>query len=83
MDSSHINKKYSILDYLKIEIEIDNLNLNKSTIDIISNIVSRVGSPDYQKTPVFKKRNKLLKNSMFSNSTNNKFNNKNYTRYIL
>ena len=77
MDSSHINKKYSILDYLKIEIEIDNLNLNKSTIDIISNIVSRVGSPDYQKTPIFKKRNKLLKNSMFSNSTNNKFNNKN------
>lgn len=77
MDSSYNNKKYSILDYLKIEIEIDNLNLNKSTIDIISNIVSRVGSPDYQKTPVFKKRNKLLKNSMFSNSTNNKFNNKN------
>ena len=77
MNSLCINKKYDILDYLKIEIEIKDLNLNKTTVDIINNIVSRVGSPDYQKTPVFKKRNKLLKNSMFYNLTNNKYNNKN------
>lgn len=69
MDSSYDNKKYDILDYLKFEIELDDLKLNKSTIDIINNIVYRVGSPDYQKTPVFKKKNKGLKSSMFSNYT--------------
>lgn len=73
MDSSYNNKKYSILDYLKFEIEIDDLNLNKLTLDIINNIVSKVGSPDYQKTPVFKKRNKLPKqNNMLLKINNNR-----------
>lgn len=67
MDSSQDNKKYDILDYLKFEIELDDLQLNKSTIDIINNIVCKVGSPDYQKTPIFKKKHKGLKTSMFSN----------------
>ena len=73
MDSSYNNKKYTILDYLKFEIEINDFNLNKLTLDIINNIVSKVGSPDYQKTPVFKKRNKLPKqNNMLLKINNNK-----------
>jgi hypothetical protein len=48
--------KYTLKDFNEIMFNGFNLVLPDSTIDIISKLAQEVGSPDYVKTPVFKKR---------------------------
>ena len=53
--SQSINR-YNLSFYHKIE---DNGNLeeiNENTIQLINNLAKRVGAPNYQKTPIFKKK---------------------------
>jgi hypothetical protein len=48
--------KYTLKDFNEIMFNGFNLDLPLSTIEIISKLAQEVGSPDYVKTPVFKKR---------------------------
>jgi len=52
--------KYTLEDFSKIAFNGFDFNLPKETIDIISDLSRQVGSPNYVKTPVFKKRDSTL-----------------------
>jgi hypothetical protein len=53
--------KYSLKDFNDIAFNGFNLELSPAVIEIISKLAQEVGSPDYVKTPVFKKRENPMK----------------------
>lgn len=53
---------YSLKDYTNISFDGFNYNLPEETIQIISGLSLEVGSPSYIKTPVFRKRENIVKN---------------------
>lgn len=53
--------RYSIVDFNSILFNGFDLTLSDETVKIISELAKQVGSPDYVKTPVFKKRENPLK----------------------
>jgi hypothetical protein len=53
--------KYTLKDFNDIAFNGFNLNLSDDVIRIISGLAHEVGSPDYVKTPVFKKRENPMK----------------------
>jgi hypothetical protein len=53
--------KYTIVDFNSILFNGFDLTLSDETVKIISELAKQVGSPDYVKTPVFKKRENPLK----------------------
>jgi hypothetical protein len=55
--------RYTLNDYKKISFDGFDFKLPEETINIISNLALKVGSPSYVKTPVFQKRNNNLKTS--------------------
>ena len=63
-------KCYSLEDFNAIMFNGFNYELDDSTIQIISKIAKQVGSPDYVKTPVFKKKEDVPRFANL-NSTNN------------
>lgn len=50
--------QYTLLDYDNIQNEMTIDELDISVISIINQIATRVGAPNYQKTPIFKKKDK-------------------------
>ena len=54
-----MTKYYHLEDFNNIMLNGFNYELDESTIQIISKIAKQVGSPDYVKTPVFKKKEVL------------------------
>jgi hypothetical protein len=48
--------QYTLQDFQNYSKEINNVNLDNDIIKIINEIAQRVGAPEYQKTPVFTKR---------------------------
>jgi hypothetical protein len=53
--------RYSLKDFETITFDGFNLTLPEQTVDIISRLALEVGSPSYVKTPVFQKRENVLK----------------------
>ena len=58
---NNIQLKYNILDFYSILQEGLDIELDDITINIINSLSLRVGAPSYQKTPVFKKRDRRPK----------------------
>ena len=56
MSKNKIQPKYNIFDFYSILKEGLDIELNDDTINIINALSKRVGAPSYQKTPVFRKR---------------------------
>jgi len=52
--------QYTLLDFENIKNENQINELDNSVIQIINEIASRVGAPGYQKTPVFKKKDRRI-----------------------
>lgn len=51
------DRQYTLDDFHKIGQSVtSDININEETIEIINNLAHRVGAPEYQRTPVFKKR---------------------------
>ena len=48
--------QFTLLDFENIKNEYTIQELDKSVINIINQIATRVGAPNYQKTPIFKKK---------------------------
>jgi hypothetical protein len=48
--------QYTLKDFHKCAIQLNNYTLDDKTIKIINNIAQHVGAPEYQKTPIFKRR---------------------------
>ena len=61
MMQSKITPKYNIFDFYKISTQGFDYELSDVTINIINSLSKRVGAPTYQKTPVFKKRDRRPK----------------------
>lgn len=61
--------QYTLLDYDNIQNEKTINELDVSVISIINQIANRVGAPNYQKTPIFKKKDKryIKKNEITGN----------------
>ena len=53
--------RYTLKDFETITFDGFNLTLPEGTVDIISRLALEVGSPSYVKTPVFQKRENVLK----------------------
>ena len=53
--------RYSLKEFENITFDGFNLTLPEGTVDIISRLALEVGSPSYVKTPVFQKRENVLK----------------------
>lgn len=53
--------KYSLKDFTDIAFNGFNFEISPAVIDVISKLAQEVGSPDYVKTPVFKKRENPMK----------------------
>ena len=51
--------KYSLEDYDKIQQTCDINELSSTTIKIVNDLAKKVGAPNYSKTPIFKKKNKM------------------------
>ena len=69
--------KYSINNFKNILHQGFDFQLPENTIKIISELALEVGSPDYVKTPVFQKKDNLLKNDLSNISMNIKKNKRN------
>ena len=69
--------KYSINNFKNILHQGFDFQLPENTIKIISDLALEVGSPDYVKTPVFQKKDNLLKNDLSNISMNIKKNKRN------
>ena len=54
-------KTYTIFDFYKIERQGLDIELDDMTIKVINSLSQRVGAPTYQKTPIFKKRERKPK----------------------
>ena len=54
-------KKYSIFDFYNISKQGVGIELDDMTIKVINSLSQRVGAPTYQKTPIFKKRERKVK----------------------
>lgn len=52
--------QYTLLDFENIKNENTINELDSSVINIINQIANRVGAPNYQKTPIFKKKDRRL-----------------------
>ena len=51
------DRQYSLTDFQQIGSSIhSDININQASIDVINALAQRVGAPEYQRTPVFKKR---------------------------
>jgi hypothetical protein len=48
--------RYKLEFYNDMEINGDIVEINENTISLINNLAKRVGAPNYQKTPIFKKK---------------------------
>lgn len=48
--------RYKLEFYNDMEINGDIVEINEKTISLINNLAKRVGAPNYQKTPIFKKK---------------------------
>jgi len=53
--------RYTLKDFNEIIFNGFNIDLSEETIKIISGLAKEVGSPDYVKTPIFKKRENPMK----------------------
>jgi hypothetical protein len=65
--------KYTLEDINSIIFNGFDYTLSEETLEIISNLALQVGSPDYVKTPVFKKRENPMKVEIASNDSNGGF----------
>ena len=65
--------KYTLEDINTIIFNGFDYTLSEETLEIISNLALQVGSPDYVKTPVFKKRDNPMKVEIASNDLNSGF----------
>lgn len=54
-------KKYSVFDFYNIGQQGVGIELDDMTIKVINSLSQRVGAPTYQKTPIFKKRERKVK----------------------
>lgn len=64
MSKNKIQPKYNIFDFYSILKEGLDIELSDTTITIINSLSKRVGAPSYQKTPVFKKRDRRPKSEI-------------------
>ena len=51
---------YTLTDFNTIENRYNIMEFNKNIINIINDLASKVGAPNYSKTPIFKKKTKKL-----------------------
>lgn len=51
--------KYTLDDYEVIQQKCDINELSSTTIKIVNDLAKKVGAPNYSKTPIFKKKNKM------------------------
>ena len=58
MASILADHQFTLLDFENIKNEYTIQELDKSVINIINQIATRVGAPNYQKTPIFKKKDR-------------------------
>jgi len=65
-----MTKYYHLEDFNNIMMNGFNYELDESTIQIISKIAKQVGSPDYVKTPVFKKKEVVPRFANINSNTN-------------
>ena len=65
-------QKYSIDDYNSILFQGFDFKLSDETLNIISELALKVGSPDYVKTPVFQKQENIMKASEISKELGDK-----------
>jgi hypothetical protein len=73
-----MSKKYNIRFFKDILYEGFDFVLPEETVKLIHSLSSQVGSPNYIKTPVFKKRDILVTNRyQMNNNNNNNHNNPN------
>ena len=56
--SSQSVNTYDLEFYYEIEKNGNIEEINENTIALINNLAKRVGAPNYQKTPIFKKKHK-------------------------
>jgi len=75
-----MSKKYNIRFFKDILYEGFDFVLPQETVKLIHNLSSQVGSPNYIKTPIFKKREISVKND--NNSIHNHNHNNNNTKFI-
>ena len=63
------NQRYDLYKYMLIEKEMLDNSITSSIVNVINSIAEKVGSPNYQRTPIFKKKynNKLKFNNKISN----------------
>lgn len=58
------DRQYTLADFNKVsQFVTSDRNIDQKTIDIINNLAQRVGAPEYQRTPIFKKRHHDNRNS--------------------
>ena len=50
--------RYDLDFFYQIEKQGNIEEINENTISLINNLARRVGAPNYQKTPIFKKKHK-------------------------
>ena len=69
LQSTHSNQslnsksnRYDLEFYYNTEENGDIVEINENTISLINNLAKRVGAPNYQKTPIFKKKHTRYKN---------------------
>ena len=65
-------KKYSIFDFYNISKQGVGIELDDMTIKVINSLSQRVGAPTYQKTPIFKKRERKVKQEITDNEKESK-----------
>ena len=51
---------YTLTDFNTIENRYNIMEFNKNIINIINDLASKVGAPNYSKTPIFKKDKKII-----------------------
>ena len=56
------SNRYDLEFYYNTEENGDIVEINENTISLINNLAKRVGAPNYQKTPIFKKKHTRYKN---------------------
>ena len=67
LESNMSNIVYTFEDFNNIQ-QFSSINeLDKDIIQIINDLAKKVGAPNYNKTPVFKKRNRNINRSNISN----------------
>jgi len=58
--NQYTSNKYNLKFYYDVEKFGNVEEIDEKTISLINNLAKRVGAPNYQKTPIFKKRVKYI-----------------------